>query len=525
MSDPVDIAIIGENSDLIVETDQAIQPDVKVIFEAVAIDEGSEVSYSWTEPARLLPQPPQTGSTKFRHLIKWFAKLPDNPPSKPPPGFLEKGPVVKFTVRGKGTGGESVAGTSPDHLRLRPAIEITGNVHLVRIMQHEFSILAGTFDRSPLQEFLNTLTIQQKKLLLDYDVGSDGNRLVIFVTMYPPTNARLMAADFTSDTNPAIPNACFSVFHCQGPGKAVALVCHTENFLVNLRNNHTTELITGPQAGMPAAQWQRRDSKSPVKFKIAAMPPDEHFMRGQVLHRIFTANGKDVMKGNTVHGMINTNGCWMLFRNFNWPRSKFRALDTLYRTTFRTMRTAPDWTALQRKLAAADIGYDQATATATHSTSVEKFLNYDRNYAYLWFCHDLVGIKYFSSAFDGWGYFTSGKAEGDVNFHNDYKTHGHTFEKTFPYSERGKPPPTNLSDEGNNAYYDPDVRKKIDRSFKVTNSLWRPNALGFHTATEFVPTVGHGGDRFGNPDAAQLQKSAWADLYIYRTDKTPSGGI
>jgi hypothetical protein len=520
--------MIGEVSDLIVETDQAIQPDVTITFEATAMDQGHEVIHSWTESARASPQPPQPGSTRLRHLIKWLAKLPDsggNPPRKPPPGFLELGPILRFTVNGKGTGGGTVVGTSPDYLDLRPAIEITGNPDLRRIMLHEFALVAGTFDRSPLQDFLDTLTIQQKKLLLDYDVGPSGHRLVVFVTMYPPTNARLMGADFTHDTNPAIPNACFSVFHCQGRGKAVTLVCHTENFLVNLRNGPTRELIAGPQAGMPAAQWQSRTAKKPPKFKIAAMPPDEHFMRGQVLHRVFTANGKDVMKGNTVHGMINTDGCWMLFRNFNWPRSKFRALDALYRTTFRTMRSAPDWTNLKRRLAASDIGYDVATATATHSTSVEKFLNYDRNYAYLWFCHDLVGIKYFSKAFDGWGYFPSGKAEGDVTFHNDYKPHGHSFEKTFPYSEQGKRPTTSGADEGDNAYHDPEVRKRTDRSFRVTNALLRPNVLGFQPATEFVPTVGPGGDRFANPTAAQLEKSAWADLFIYQTKDTPRGGL
>ena len=523
MSDtPTDLAIIGEPTALIVRTDQPIKDRVDIHFEATFPGSPGE-SVKWEEvkvfAGGVSPEPVPN---KHTYLMTWKAEW------KGTPEQLDKGPLLRFTVHGVGTAGGKVVGTSSDVLALRRPIEITSKNELIRIMLHEFSSPSGggnfQFNKEPLKRFLQSLTMQQKKLLLDHPVAGSGHRLVVFITLYPPTQARLMGADFTDEPSPAIPNASFSVFHCQGPGKVVTLVCHTEHFLVNLHNPDTQKFVKDPQANVPAEQWQSKSTNAPVRFKIAALAPDEKFMRGVVLHRVFTAKGNDVMRGNTIHGMINTKGCWMLFRNFNWPKLKYRELDKIYRETFRPMRERPNWPVLRKKLA--EVGYDAEPGTTTLSSSLEKFLNYDRNYAYDWFNHDLVGIKYLSNAFDGWGYFASTqKAEGDVHFDNDYKTHGETFEKQFPYSEDGKKPSNNLPEEGSNAYYDPFVRKKVDSKFIVDDTLWRPNVLGFQTTTKFAPITGASNQRFGHLDEPKIQACSWADLYVYRDDKTPPGGL
>ena len=519
----IDTAIVGEPTDLYVETDEALQSDVTVQFRAQFTDDkGAAGLKEWQEQltaASTTPHEPLTGKPAF--LIKWRANYPGNQKD------LTFSPVLRFIVQGRGAGGNQVIGPSQHLIVLRPAIAITTNPGLTRIMLHEFAKLSGVapsqtvvFDPGPLQQFLDGLSFEQKKLLVNYDPGSSGNRLVIFVSIYPATDARRMGADLTQESTPAIANAQFSVFHCQGPGKVVALVCHTAHFLVNMRNGDTQKLINGPQDGRPASDWQSKTVTKPVRFMIASVLPQQ-FTHGVIYSRIFTATGKDVMKGNTMHGMINTVGCWMLFQNFNWPRAKFNDFDAVYRLTYRPMAQAGsvNWNQVRSRLAA--LGYDanQRDLALGLSSSLEKFLNFDRNYAFLWFFHDLVGIKYFSSGFEGWAYFNDRtSAEGEVRFANDFHTSGLQFEKTFPLARASDPPFNIKPDEAGFQAFDPVIRRKTDPHFSTDDSLLTTNILGFQTATRFTP---QNRGVFADVSVAELAACSWADLYIFREPSTP----
>jgi len=46
-----------------------------------------------------------------------------------------------------------------------------------------------------------------------------------------------------------------------------------------------------------------------------------------------------------------------------------------------------------------DFNNHPAVPPAGQSSSVEKFIAFDKNFAHLWFYHEIVGIKYFSTTF------------------------------------------------------------------------------------------------------------------------------
>src|SRR5262245_23897214 len=272
-----DLAIVGEFTELIVRTDQPIKDKVDVHFEGTV--PGSP-PVKWNEPNHQ-PRMVSQEANKQTYVITWKANW------KGTDAQLASAPQLRFTVHGESQGGGKVIGSSVDVIALRRPIEITTNVDLIRIMLHEFASPTGSggfqLNKSPLVQFLSSLTIQQKKLLLDHPAGSSGNRLVALITLYPPTPARLIGADFTDSSAAAIPNACFSVFHCQGPGKIVTLVCHTEHFLVNEHNPDTQVFLKNPQLGVPAEKWQSKKKSATVMFKIAALEQDGEFMSSIVV--------------------------------------------------------------------------------------------------------------------------------------------------------------------------------------------------------------------------------------------------
>ena len=97
--------------------------------------------------------------------------------------------------------------------------------------------------------------------------------------------------------------------------------------------------------GRKPNQWLSKATDAPKLFKIAALEPSSQcdgVMWSVILE---AATGDNIMPGNSLHGMINTAGCWMLFRNFNWPRTEIvnkpgvlvtDELDRIYRKVHRS---------------------------------------------------------------------------------------------------------------------------------------------------------------------------------------------
>ncbi|MEO6002383.1 MAG: hypothetical protein ABIZ04_16185 [Opitutus sp.] len=522
---PAGIVVIGEKLSLLVEADQFFAGQVTVTFRAFFTDaSGVDQAFSFTEILPATNAPPKTDTSTLKSSrIAWTANL-----AKGARKDAEAQPCgVIFTVSGTDDTGRSVAAQSSDKIIIKPIV-ITKDPKLTRIMVHEFSRIKTPvdvsdidpfqFDEAPLQAYIDNMSVEQKKLLLNRKVSTPGGRLVVFVTIYRQKPLR-MCADFSPGLGSAHPNATFSVFHCQGPDNDVTLVCHTEHFLVNLRNGPTNNWLHSPQRGKAASVWLKKNNTAPPLFKIGAIFP-RAFCDGVIWSRIFTAAGRDIMRGNTLHGMLNTKGCWMLFRNFNWPVDKAVQFDLIYRKTF---RPTFNYTLLDNTLSLPENGYDAPIDLAeppVRSDSLDKFMAFDKNVAYLWFFHEIVGIKYFSET---WRF-------GHGRFVHDFRTHGKIFNKDFLLSRVDRAPKFNLADEGTFAYHDDQQRlsddaeaaKTLDpvarrnrKAFVPDNTLFRTNALGFQTAEGFLPPAN---GNFGNLAPAQVDRFTYADLHMYTED-------
>jgi len=285
--------------------------------------------------------------------------------------------------------------------------------------------------------------------------------------------------------------------------------------------------------------YMQKSNEEPVLYKLGAhLPkpdPDSGGSGGHdgvIWSSAFRPDGKSIMPGNFIHGIVNTKGCWMLFRNYNWPKSVANGFDRVYHLWRRTddrpprgrergpevFRGSP--TTIRPLEAITDPNgqkYDfnnhPAVPPAGQSSSFEKFIAFDKNFAHLWFYHEIVGIKYFSTTF----FHTVKRYVKDrsVRFINDRNPHGLIFENTFPLDDAKRPPPFNLPEEGTFAGYDPKDRSIEDkRTFQPDDSLWRDNALGFRTSAGFVGTLGF--EKQVRPDV--LQTKSWADLFFYKED-------
>ena len=246
-------------------------------------------------------------------------------------------------------------------------------------------------------------------------------------------------------------------------------------------------------------KWLRKNNPRPPQFVIAALQPSAVVSKGVIWNAIYEAGSrKNIMPGNSVHGMINTKGCWMLFRNFNWPKAVEKELDRIYRKVYRPVdekKTPAVLAALKDPKA----GYDVETTSKDYSSSFDKFSRYDRNWAYEWFFHEVVGIRNFSD-FDYWGHKDS------VNDHN---VGGHELLKTFPLDKARQPSPYNWPEERNLAYHNFDKR---DEKVTIGPNLFGKNALGIRTASDFAR------DMHRELTPAELESCCWADVYFYKDD-------
>ncbi len=440
------------------------------------------------------------------YIVKWTANVAED--AELAGRFVQ----AYYRVRGASTvSGKMLSAMSPDVHGI-VAIDITRQVALTRIMLHEFAILQlqpdndirAVFNPSELNAYLETLTVQQKNLLLKTALQYPQGRLVTFVTLYP-RKALQMNADWCDPVSTGVvPNATFSVFHCRNEPRssatpkstsAITLVCHTRYFVLNIVNGPTMNWITKRVYDRRKPnQWLSKATDAPILFKIAALEPSSQ-CDGVIWNVIFEAEtGENIMPGNSLHGMINTKGCWMLFRNFNWPLRVTDELDRIYRKLHRTGRGKA---AVIAELA--KVGYNIAPGSEQpgYSSSYDKFLKYDVNWAYQWFFHEIVGIKYFGDT-DTWG---------NKKTVNAYNVHGFEMSKSFPLNEAALPPAYNVGDESDYAYHDFDHHK-----LPIGPNLFWTNALGFKPASTFAKSM------HAKLSAAELASCSWSDIYFFKED-------
>ena len=475
MTDVADvIAVTGEKMVLKLTGAEVVEGPVTVSFEAFD-DQQLIVRAVWTEKLTAEAGPEVDGLPSVN--IPWKVNI-DGSFSMPPNAVS-----ILFSVKG-------VSGLKASNRARLSAFKITSNATLRDIMLHEFAKRGANgfeLDEAPLQKVMDGLTPQQQKLLATHDGGPAGQRLVVFITLQPENNLR-MHADVVGEGISVKPNATFTVFHCQGASKPVTLICHTEHFVLNLRNPATQAHVAVSGGFKPELV---RDNPKPPLHKIGSFAnTDSHF---RIWSRIFASNGKDIMRGNMMHGQINTIGCWMLFRNFNWPRSKSDEFDRIYVKLHRRNQNR------QAEEALAAAGYD-APRTATQCSSPQKFYWFDRNFAYPRFFRHIVGVRYFAREF---------REEFCANNRN---THGLVFENQMEFAEAER----FALQAGDNGFitHDGESRRVTDKTFEPDDSLWGPNILGFKTADGFIGT---GGDF----DATTVQPNTWADLFLFRADDLP----
>jgi hypothetical protein len=373
---------------------------------------------------------------------------------------------------------------------LGPQIAITDNSKLRRIMLHEFRDGAD-FDPKPLRAYLSSLSPQQVRLLMSYvkDKYAGKHRLVIFITVDPKRTNRLMCADFCDGGASSVrSNAKFAVFHCNGVNETVTLVCYTEEFLLN--------------NGKPRLFQVNVDK--PKVYKVSAMDMTNVKGEGDVIwHRVSELGpgdqgiaiygGKpyvDPTTGQTVtpapnamHGMINTVGCWMLFRNYNWFAPK--RLD--FFGVFRKVRGSGMDDRLRDKLRS--LGYGETDDRPIDN----RFFNWERNYSYLWFTREVIGIDYFSK----------NPFVNESNIYDDVQL------AVYPAIPNAAAVDA-TADSGHSFWHRRrgfQTGCKEDPTFVFTNSLWGNNALGFQTATGFSPFNGH--------ITMNVELNSWADLYAF----------
>jgi hypothetical protein len=489
--------VLGDEVELYVETDEPLPSAVQVTYTAKNAREGTTTvalppvfTDNLTAVPSALRPPPNTAA--FASRIKWVVNL--NKANRDALMTV----TLTGTVRGKFASGRNFFVPVSDEL-LIVGIPVTTEPKLTRIMLHEFSTNQGAtsaFDPGPAEAFSSLLHPQQRKLLLTRAQANPNGRLVVFIALYDTSvKKRRMRAEMFNVAVRA--NATFTVFHCEDPQKrGMTLVCHTEHFALNFFNPSTNTWIRNPVGGRMASDYMQRSTPNPIKYLLgAALPTASH--DAVIYFVVCQADGKSIMGKNYVHSIVNTHGCWMLFRNFNWPPSKADDFELLYRKD--RLGTAGNVRA-----ALASLGYDDAGQAGVRSDSETKWFFYDRNFAFFWFCRDIVGISYFSTR--SWlerdRFPKHPFPAGQLRAMNEHNTHGGVFEKGFAFADATA---WRSFQGGSFAYHD----AGDDPKFKPTDALWTANALGFRTSPGFAA------ESF--PVKIPPGRS-WADLYFYKED-------
>lgn len=471
---------------------------------------------------------------KTTWTAEWIAKV-NNTMSIIP----EETHFVRVSVRK--ASGKSLIATTNDY-RI-PGISVTTNPDMLALMRHEFSQESSPwrFDPGPLKKFIKSLTPNQRMKLAKYDE----NRLVVFISLRGKRSNRPMDAIHRAKgaRYEVFSNADFSVFHCKKSGHKILLECHTEYFCVNMANGSVSAVDTPNFIGKifdRYLQGSKRKPKPPLwdpqpwKLRLTA-ESHEHCIYLAVVnaHSKYTVNGykldedgniiinektkekilfpftiatgegmgASIMGNNFIHGEINTAGCWMLFRNYNWPISKrnefwklFLERWTLYRDDIGGPNAADNRQKIQTKLS--ELGYDvpQEPLDELWSTSFNKWLCWDRNYAFTFFCRYVLGVKPFKRAngFNPHLHATHGRTKSATTFEKH--------EKSFEFKKR-------FALSGYDCYER--VRKNPDDPESALDPL--PADVGDPWNSE---------NAFGVKTAGGWNK-AFADCFIYNPDDLP----
>ncbi len=359
--------------------------------------------------ARETRPPREAAADARRYVIEWTVKL-TGPGEAPPVSGLRERSEVTFEVSDaqnvmvKPRGGGAVVEPGeedPDAAAFLTVagIGVTDRAELRALMLHEHHDEAGAFDDRRLRAFLGRLHPTQRSLLLNYPLREGRPRLVAFVTLTPEDRQKLLGGDFCrKKPGPIQADAYFTVFRCAGPGD-VQVVLHTEYLLVNELNGPTKGLRA--RADRRAAARPRRyclgsalmdEENHGVPYMRVFSPPDEGPDDERSLDAMCDAGGTC----NSIHGTINTWGCWALFRNFNWPTRYYVPFEQAYRAwRARNGQVDPERNRAltQRDLVAAMDPGEAAPYDASFESWL-KFLAYDANLAYLRMLDDLFGLKH-----------------------------------------------------------------------------------------------------------------------------------
>ena len=369
---PLTSASVGERVFIHLEHDDEIEADVELafVYNVYDADSGALIKFGDTPDEILEAQPAKPKSHSLKKLawrVQWIVK---DAGFQPPFD-------VQFIIKVRTQSGKTVVLCPSDRLYI-PRITITKHPALLRIMQTEFSRREGNrwvFDPEPVQTFIDKLTVEQRRVLHDTpvkvpdDPSEPFGRLVCFMTLYK--NKGLLMGANIGMRREARPNAYFTVFHCMGPGRPVTLICHTEHLLINFEQDQPTDATRQFFLAREQAGQLKRNNPRPGRFKIGCWVPSTADGKdaddGVVFLTIHDAKGTHIMPANALHGLVNTAGCWMLFRNYNWPKAHYARLSRFYVFTWRSLHIRrAEISQIVTKLGSPPVAVDRINALAPY---------------------------------------------------------------------------------------------------------------------------------------------------------------
>jgi hypothetical protein len=238
-------------------------------------------------------------------------------------------------------------------------IQVTNDSDAIALMANEFHAKGSQavgftsdeimFDYTELENYLKRLTEKQRRLLIE-DMPAD--RLVAFITFGDGYSKRLMGDCFDDfhGGDSIRPNSSFALFFKHN--NQVELVFYTRFFVVSYfglndvrqlyrdwdRDPFSPQIEADIFEGMQKfghIKWYFQsldinDWKQPKQYalflaRVKLPTSNPHFATPWILLRESTGGGgwriPSWFKGNTIHGIHNTKGCWMLLRNklWDWP--------------------------------------------------------------------------------------------------------------------------------------------------------------------------------------------------------------